>query len=43
MATCLPGVNISADQPERRNTVAARISQRILVTLPSAAMASKYR
>jgi hypothetical protein len=38
---CSPVLNISADQPDRRSTVAARISQRFAVFVPSAFAASK--
>jgi hypothetical protein len=36
-----PGLNTSGDQPERRSTVAARISQRIAMTRPSSPTTSK--
>jgi hypothetical protein len=36
-----PGTNMSGDQPERRSTVAARISQRIVTTRPSSSTTSK--
>jgi len=38
-----PAANISCDHPERRSSVAARISQRIASVLPSAPVMSKYR
>ncbi len=38
-----PTTNISGVQPERRSSVAARISQRIAMVLPSAPIASKRR
>jgi hypothetical protein len=36
-----PALNISGDHPERMSTVAPRISQRMCVTVPSAARTSK--
>jgi hypothetical protein len=37
----VPGTNISGDQPERRSTVADRISHFIAMTLPSLPTTSK--